>query len=1065
MSEKLGVLLSWLDSIEPSNEYTFDSIDALHEFYGDSTQSTMYQMSKIGFRRLINQIIDWNLNKKIRKCTRRNNSRNVTTYFISSKSISDDDNIESKSKYIKDQNTISESSPTVSSNLYTGEQLSIGHISNTSPSPALTSPSISSPALTSPALTSPAISSPAITYPGLSSYALVSPAFTPPSITTTNKKSPTPILSLLSQSVANSVNAVITEIVKTAAFEKRQINFNYSSNGKKGLLVNVPVAKNKDYLIKYEKRTPWLLPMLAQINASCTSDAAEWMIELLLTYYNNSFEKFCEKHGYYKKKQLDTIATAAMWTESNVSNIQTRIILRHLRVGLGYSVTVSEENLRGRVNPIFDVVKPTYGSFLRYSNPRQTTSTSNDAFNDTKKPEEINYWVSNPTTILAALIQQRIGSTNKTYGYPKVSVILGADHGGGSSKFVFRVNLESPTNMRDMQNIDSKSLIFQFANITCKKDTGDIISLISKEINDSIHDIKYGRMVGVRNIITNKVKVVYLPTYSSDLKTEYIRGKLHLSWLESTKFGYNNHMLHEIDDIGNGQIEDDTYHIWEVIPGFNLFITGDLAFYATISGRENYSSCGCPYCNKTRYDWQNLSSKDKDKKDEISLFRIKQIHRKKEKYSSNDTTTLPFKTYGVKTMPLWDVEPTRFIIPLLHLEIGMVNKAWSTFTFYLRDKIDYINNNELIMRNKLQNLENDLKSKESELMTLKTQLERVRNQQQTLSTEIKDVNQRIRTLNTKLIPDDKTLHQHYTTISDSISKLKCQSKETILLIKNHIHTTKKTISSLKSKITDSNRYIKKEMSDRECNEYGLDCMLEKILKVQCRIYPQAFHGGEMNGVCCKRLLQHINEIFDIIKKIATKRLQHQIHAGVNRCLFQELTSCFELYHNLFRTLDHTFSLLRIPGPNEEEIDDIRKSLLVLESLWREIKISITPKAHVMFVHTLEQVIDFDGIADKVEDYVEKAHQIGNKLNHFTSRLKTKQYSHKQDIQIKRMLLHQDNDVKEQIISVRASAKRQFKNTHFRKDTAKKRRKLIRMEQRDKIKKERFFVTANESNIR
>ena len=105
------------------------------------------------------------------------------------------------------------------------------------------------------------------------------------------------------------------------------------------------------------------------------------------------------------------------------------------------------------------------------------------------------------------------------------------------------------------------------------------------------------------------------------------------------------------------------------------------------------------------------------------------------------------------------------------------------------------------------------------------------------------------------------------------------------------------------------------------------------------------------------------------------------------------------------TLDHTYSLLRIPGPNEEDINDIRSSLKVLEKLWREIKISITPKAHVMFVHTLDQVIEYNGIADKVEDYVEKAHQIGKKLEHLTSHLKTKEYSHKQNIQIKQMLLH------------------------------------------------------------
>ena len=447
----------------------------------------------------------------------------------------------------------------------------------------------------------------------------------------------------------------------------------------------------------------------------------------------------------------------------------------------------------------------------------------------------------------------------------------------------------------------------------------------------------------------------------------------------------------------------------------------------------------------------------------MSLHINIQFHVRKS--SSNDSTTLPFKTYGVKTMPLWDVEPARLIVPLLHLEIGMVNKAWSSFTFFLRNKIDYINNDELILRNNLNSLENELKLKETELMTLTSQIKRVRQQQQNLSTELKNLSQRMHTLNIDRSQTNYSLHQNFQTFKENLSNMKLQSKETIKSINNCIRTTKKAINSLKTKITESSRYIKKEMSDREHNQYGLDCIIERILKVQCRIYPQAFHGGEMNGVCCKRLLQHINEILVVVKDEATTRLQQQIDAGVDRCTLQELTSCFKLYRNLFRTLDHTFSLLRIPGPNEQEIDDIRKSLVVLESLWREIKISITPKAHVMFLHTLEQVIDFDGIADKVEDYVEKAHQIGNKLNHFTSRLKTKLYSHKQDIQIRRMLLHQDNDVKEQIISVRSSVKRSFRNTHFRKDTAKKRRKLIRMEERDKIKKERFFVAADQSIIR
>ena len=87
------------------------------------------------------------------------------------------------------------------------------------------------------------------------------------------------------------------------------------------------------------------------------------------------------------------------------------------------------------------------------------------------------------------------------------------------------------------------------------------------------------------------------------------------------------------------------------------------------------------------------------------------------------------------------------------------------------------------------------------------------------------------------------------------------------------------------------------------------------------------------------------------------------------------------------------------------------------------------------------------------------------LDHFTSRLNTKNYFQKQNIQIKCMLLHQDNDVKEQISHVHVSLKQPFKNTHLQVQTAKKKWKVIRMQQRDNIKREGFFVAADESIIR
>ena len=125
-----------------------------------------------------------------------------------------------------------------------------------------------------------------------------------------------------------------------------------------------------------------------------------------------------------------------------------------------------------------------------------------------------------------------------------------------------------------MENLDSKLLIFQFANITSKQDSANLISILNKEISKCNHDFCYGRLVTIKNEVTEKTKV------GSFIMTTSICGILYLSWKEKNDLNINESMLQNIDDISNGIIEDNTYLIWDVIPGFNLYVTSDLAFYA-----------------------------------------------------------------------------------------------------------------------------------------------------------------------------------------------------------------------------------------------------------------------------------------------------------------------------------------------------------------------------------------------------------------------------------------------------------------------------------------------------
>ena len=63
--------------------------------------------------------------------------------------------------------------------------------------------------------------------------------------------------------------------------------------------------------------------------------------------------------------------------------------------------------------------------------------------------------------MLAALIEQKISSM---FGYPKVNLIIGSDHGAGSSKCLFCANLMLPKQMCQLDNIES-SVVHQFLNL------------------------------------------------------------------------------------------------------------------------------------------------------------------------------------------------------------------------------------------------------------------------------------------------------------------------------------------------------------------------------------------------------------------------------------------------------------------------------------------------------------------------------------------------------------------------------------------------------------------------
>ena len=71
------------------------------------------------------------------------------------------------------------------------------------------------------------------------------------------------------------------------------------------------------------------------------------------------------------------------------------------------------------------------------------------------------------------------------------------------------------------------------------------------------------------------------------------------------------------------------------------------------------------------------------------------------------------------------------------------------------------------------------------------------------------------------------------------------------------------------KLRKVNSELKKQQMKRENDEVGIENLLYTILE-ESHIQKQHFHGGAMNGVCCRRLLDNLEVIFPKIRKIASR---------------------------------------------------------------------------------------------------------------------------------------------------------------------------------------------------
>ena len=227
----------------------------------------------------------------------------------------------------------------------------------------------------------------------------------------------------------------------------------------------------------------------------------------------------------------------------------------------------------------------------------------------------------------------------------------------------------------------------------------------------------------------------------------------------------------------------------------------------------------------------------------------------------------------------------------------------------------------------------------------------------------------------------------------------------------------------KGELSDSRKIMADMKAERLKKNGGISSIVEGILLEHANVNKAAYHGGNFEGGSCIRLLDNNTKVMEEIKSVCDARLASP-RSIRNPCSQERLDAKFEEFSNLFSALDAAFSLLRLVKPSEDEIEEAKKAVSVLEQLWRQAKLSITLKAHIIFNHAIQQMIDFEGLGDKCEDFIERGHQTGAKLSHLTARM-GKNFKSKFSSQRRREWMQSDPRVQLQTKAVKEKCKQNF----------------------------------------
>jgi hypothetical protein len=739
---------------------------------------------------------------------------------------------------------------------------------------------------------------------------------------------------------------VLQSLLHKRIHEKKERVFHLEHrNGRKLLVVLPPDTKSIATFEEEAARTNWVSIMLN------TDEQIEGM---LLHLAKTQPDKYVLV-GHKRKLSMRTVAlntsqTIALARVGRLNDLGMKNIRSFLRQIGKVNLQMSKKE-QARIDVQVGLHRTNEAHFGSHLHEWSLTKGK-----EKKPPEQVHYWNSDLGKEIEAevdlylrhrfLLSQEDNNNNTSvptidyaadgFDKPGVTVLFGGDHGDKHCPISCKINFSSPQERKDKQLLSYQCPVVQFASVQCTKDAYDLMNTtVMPTVKQQLLKLQSSSIITVYQI-NNMQKAFRSFTVPSAIRVGTIAFQAHTdpttnvtSILMSFAYGEEAATL----SFGSICVDDPVFlgvpyfqlTAKITVSCFNELFIGDLAFLAMLIRMNNSSGNHCLMCtlkgNEFNCDHGTiLNPRTKESLVEcLEQFMI---------LNSHPTRKGPANYKGINGPGLWDIDPQRIVIPILHCPMGLVDKILESFKQWVNLEVE------------------DFKDVETDAVRSLYKIAK----QQHASTKAAHLQAQQFAISNPHLPEAKALE-------------KAADKARIL--------AKKAESKAKERYDD-------QVQQHNAKKTSLNQQFESTFRNN-GVKREHYHGGKFNGVNCIRIMEKSRELV-LGTDDSPGFLQQCLLSKIATATEEFVQTTCNNYSRLLGLLDAIWSTVRgLSGgllPTNEQKMGLQVSLEQAKALWLAMDLStLQPKWHLTFDgHLLHQFNKFGGLADKSDETIEKGHQ-------------------------------------------------------------------------------------------